>query len=170
MGIFRRLKNLKSQKTGPEIEKRTLMNLRVGDMVTYELEDFEVVGKIIFNDHGFQWFEYQLENPDHTLWLSVELDDELELGVYHKVKHTFTEPIPHRIEYDGIVYTLDEKGTANVSGQGRNNNLSGQMVRYFDFCDDEEEAFLSIEIWGGEIEASQGHIAHDYDFNIIAGS
>lgn len=155
---------------GPVVEKRTLMNIKVGDMVTYELEDYQVVGKLIFNDHGYQWFEYQLETIDRTLWLSVEMDDELEVSIYEKASLKVSEPVSKKLEYEGITYYLDEKGSANVNGQGRSANVSGHTVRYFDFCDDEEEHYLSVEIWGSEVEVSTGIPANDYDFNIIAGS
>ncbi|WP_243646894.1 DUF4178 domain-containing protein [Scopulibacillus darangshiensis] len=139
-------------------------------MITYELEDYQIVGKLTFNDHGYQWHEYQLEGTNDTIWVNVELDDELEVSVYKKIKLKLSEPIPDKIESDGIAYYLDEKGTANVSGQGRSANVSGQQVTYYDFCDKEDEHYLSVEIWGGDIEVSQGQAAEDYDFNIIAGS
>ncbi|MFC4618269.1 DUF4178 domain-containing protein [Camelliibacillus cellulosilyticus] len=145
------------------------MNLRVGDRVSYELVDYQVVGKIIFNDHGIQWFEYQLEASDRTIWVSVEMDDELDVSVYEKISMKTTQPVPDEISWQGLRYILDEKGVANVSGQGRSVNLSGQTVKYFDFCDEEDEAYLSVEIWGGDIEVSAGHPADPYDFTIIAG-
>ncbi|MFC7393657.1 DUF4178 domain-containing protein [Scopulibacillus cellulosilyticus] len=167
MGFFSRL--FKSDET-PKVEKRTLMNLKVGDMVSYELADYQVVGKLTFNDHGYRWYEYQLEGRSGTIWVNVELDDELEVSVYKKVKKKLSEPIPDKIEMDGIIYYLDEKGTANVSGQGRSVNVSGMQVHYYDFCDENEEKYLSVEIWGGDIEVSTGACANDYDFEIIAGS
>ena len=168
MGWFSKIFNKNDR--APEVEKRTLMNMRVGDMVTYELEDYQVVGKLIFNDHGFQWFEYQLESIDRTLWLSVEMDDELEVSIYEKAHYKINEPIPDKIEYNGEIYNLDEKGTANVGGQGRSNNVSGHSVRYFDFCNDNEDHYLSVEIWGSEVEVSTGVPANDFDFTVIAGS
>jgi hypothetical protein len=164
------LSKLFKSNDGPPVEKRTLMNMKVGDMVTYELEDYQIVGKLIFNDHGFQWFEYQLESTDRTFWLSVEMDDELEVSIYEKVQHKVSEPVPKKIELEGTVYYLDEKGSANVHGQGRSANVSGHTVRYFDFCDEEEDHYLSVEIWGSEVEVSTGIPANDYDFTIIAGS
>jgi len=154
----------------PEIEKRTLMNLRVGDMVTYELADYQVVGKITFNDRGFIWHEYQLEGGERTLWLSVEMDDDLEISVFEKIHYEIEEPIPKKLELDGITFYLDEKGTANVTGQGRNLHLTGQKVRYFDFSNEDDDVYLAVEIWGGDIEVSKGWTADEYEFSIIAGS
>ncbi|GGE52108.1 hypothetical protein GCM10011391_33660 [Pullulanibacillus camelliae] len=170
MGIFKRLMKFKQQKMGQKIENRTLLNVRVGDRITYELEDYEVVGKIIFNDHGFQWFEYQLENVDRTLCLSVKMADELEVRVYHKLKKKIVEPIPNCIEWEDEDYFLDEKGAANVSGQGRHNRLSGQTIRYFAYSNENKSSYLSVEIWEIDIEVNKGIPAQALDFTIIAGS
>lgn len=168
MGLLSRL--FQKKKDVAKVEKRTLMNVKVGDMLTYDLEDYQVVGKLTLNDHGYQWHEYQLEGADKTIWLNVELDDELDVSVYKKIKLKLPEPIPDKIEAEGKTYYLEEKGTANVSGQGRSVNVSGQQVSYYDFSDEDEENYLSVEFWGGDSEVSQGYAANDYDFNIIAGS
>lgn len=169
MGLWSRL--FSKKKDAPKVEERTLLNIQVGDMITYELEDYEVVGKMTLNDHGFQWFEYQLEVPgEKSLWLSVEMDDELEIAVYKKIKHPVSEPIPKTLTVDEVSYTLDEKGMAEVSGQGRSSQLSGQTVTYYDYSNEAEDQLVAIEVWNGEIEVSQGHTAQDYEFEIIAGS
>ncbi|MEQ6378649.1 DUF4178 domain-containing protein [Bacillaceae bacterium S4-13-56] len=168
MGFFR---GLFGRKEAPEsnINERTVMNIQVGDIITYDLHDYQVVGKLIYNDHGFEWIAYQLQGKK-TLWLSVEMDDELYVGIYEKVKMKLSEPLPKKIEHEGVTYYLDENGTARVKGEGQGSNVNDMNCRYFDYCDDGEEQFLSVEIWGSEIEVSYGFSIDEYEIKIIAGS
>jgi len=168
MGLFSRL--FKKERQMTEVKERDPLTIQVGDIVTYNLEDYQVVGKLIYYDSGYRWYAYQLENNGKSLWLSAEMDDELELGIYEKINIPLHEPIPEKMEHEGVTYYRDESGTAQVQGEGRGKNISGRSCRYFDFCDEEEERFLSVEIWGTEIEVSKGIAIEDYEINILAGS
>lgn len=168
VGIFSKL--FKKPEEKKPVEERNFFNLKIGDILTYDLEDYQVAGKLTFNDGGYQWYEYHLQGDNKMRWLSVEMDDELELSVYKKVSKKLSEPIPDKLEIDGITYELDEKGTARVQGEGRGKNVSGQEVRYFDFCDESEEQLVSVEIWGGDIEVSKGEAVDDFEITILAGS
>ncbi|GAA0414653.1 MAG: DUF4178 domain-containing protein [Bacillota bacterium] len=167
MSILGRLFGKKNDTNKP-IQERNMFNLEMNDIVTFDLEDYKVVGKISYDDHGFKWHAYQLEGTHKTIWLSVEMDDELNLGMYEKIKLPLQEPIPKQLEYDGTTYYLDESGTARVIGVGRSQNLSGMTCHYFDYYDDDEEKFLSIEKWGNEIEVSTGYEIEEFELKIIA--
>jgi len=168
MSFFNKL--FGNNKPKPAVEDRTVMNLKVKDIVTYDLEDYEVVGKLSYNDHGFKWYAYQLQGLNKVIWLSVEMDDELELGIYEKATLKLQEPLPKKIEYNGTTYYQDEFGTAVVKGEGRSQNVDGVQCRYFSYYDDQDETALSIEIWGNDIEASTGYDIEEYEIKIIAGS
>lgn len=168
MSLFSRL--FKKKDDRPAVEERTLMNMRVGDMVSYDLEDYEVVGKMTLNDHGFQWYEYQLENASGSIWLSVEMDDELECAVYRKSSKPLKNPGTDELTWEGKTYYLEEKGQANVRGQGRSTNVSGATVTYYDYADESGDELLSVEIWGGDVEVSTGQEAEPFEFNITAGT
>lgn len=169
MSFFSKLFGSK-EKSRPAVEERTVMNLKVKDIITYDLEDYEVVGKLSYNDHGFKWYAYQLQGMNKVIWLSVEMDDELELGIYEKSTLKLQEPLPKKIELDGVTYYQDEYGSAVVKGEGRSQNVDGVQCRYFSYYDEEDEKALSIEIWGNEIEASTGYDIEEYEIKIIAGS
>lgn len=168
MGFLDKL--FKKKQAPSEIKERSVMNIQVDDIVSYDLVDYQVVGKLTYNDHGYTWTAYQLIDQQQTIWLSVEMDDELELGIYERAKIKLDEPLPDKIEYEGKTYFIDEKGQAFVKGEGRGQNVNGAEVRYFDYCDEEEEEFLSVEIWGSEIEVSKGYEIDDFEIKIIAGS
>jgi hypothetical protein len=168
MGIFSRLFGQKETKSA--VVERNFFNIQINDIVAYDLEDYLVVGKLSYNSNGFKWYAYQLQGDQKNIWLSVEMDDELELGIYESIKLKLTEPIPKQLEVEGTTYYMDEQGTARVHGEGRGQNVNGQEMRYVSFCDEEEEQFLSVEIWGSEIEVSKGYEIDDFEIKIIAGS
>ncbi|WP_338752834.1 DUF4178 domain-containing protein [Bacillus sp. FJAT-52991] len=168
LGLFDRLFNRGKAET--KVEERTVLNLQVGDIVTYDLQDFQVVGKLHYDDHGYTWDAYQLQGDGKAVWLSVELDDELELGIYEKVKLPLESPIPKKVTYEGRRYRLEENGKAYVTGEGRSQNVNGKEMKYYDFEDSSEEHFLSVEVWGSEVEVSYGYAIDEYEIKIIAGS
>ncbi|MRG87702.1 DUF4178 domain-containing protein [Salinibacillus xinjiangensis] len=170
MGIFSRLFSKKNQSNQQEVKERTVLNMEVGDIVSYDLVDYEVVGKIVYRDHGYEWTAYQLLEGKNTIWLSAEMDDELELGVYKTVQLPVSETFPKTLNYEGKTYHLEEEGNAQVHGQGRSKQLSGRTIHYGDYVDEEEETFLSVETWGTEVEVSLGHPIEEYEIKIIAGS
>lgn len=144
--------------------------MEVGDIVSYDLTDYEVVGKIEYRDSGFKWTVYQLLQGRNYIWLSAEMDDELEVGVYKKIQFPVSDPYPETLEYEGATYHLKEDGHAQVSGFGRSESLSGLNVHYADYIDEHEENFLSVENWGSEVEVSKGYPIKEYEIKIIAGS
>lgn len=169
MGFWKKLFGSTAE-TVPETKERTLLNLRVGDFVTYDLADYEVTGKIHYNDSGYTWDAYQLAASGKTLWLSVELDDELEVGMYEKVRISGLEPGAKKVTHDGRTYYLEESGRAYVKAEGRSENVHGRNVDYYDYADDSEEHFLSVEVWGGDVEVSYGYEIEEYEITILAGS
>lgn len=169
MGLFSRIfKSNKKSESKPE--ERTVLTLEVGDIVVYDLQDYEVVGKITYRDGNFEWFGYQLLVGHDTIWLSAEMDDELELGVYRKIQLPVSKPYPKKITHEGKAYHLEESGRARVTGEGRSANLQGGEVEYADYAGSDEADSLSLEAWGNEIEASIGHPIEPYEIKIIAGS
>ncbi|MBN8236934.1 DUF4178 domain-containing protein [Halobacillus kuroshimensis] len=169
MGFFSRLFQKKDQQV-PEVKERTPLTIEVGDIVTYDLADYEVVGKITYRDGSYEWYAYQLLEGNRTKWLAAEMDDELELGMYEKVNLPVGRPYPSSLEYEGVTYTKDEEGEAQVTGEGRSANVNGRTVNYADYISEDEEAYLSVEAWGTEVEVSIGSDIEAYELKIIAGS
>lgn len=171
MGFLSRLfYGTEKDKKGPAVEKRTLRNLQVKDFVTYDLMDYEVVGKIHYNDSGYTWDAYQLVSAGKNIWLSVEMDDELEVGIYEKIRIPGLEPGKKEISYDGKTYFLEEQGRAYVTSLGRSENVNGAEMAYYEYLDEAGESYLSVEVWGSEVEVSKGYEIEEYEVTILAGS
>lgn len=169
MGLFSKLFSKKENQSST-VKERTPLTIEIGDIITYDLVDYEVVGKITYRDQSYEWLSYQLLEGRNILWLSAEMDDELELGIYKTVNLPVQQPFPKQLTYQDKTYHLDEEGEARVVGEGRSANIKGSMTHYAEYCDDEEENFISLESWGTEIEASHGYPVEDYELKIIAGS
>ncbi|OEH54094.1 hypothetical protein AQ616_10025 [Oceanobacillus sp. E9] len=169
MGIFSRIFS-KSKKNEPAPKERDVLTIKVGDIVTYDLVDYEVVGKITYRSGNYEWYSYQLLEGKNTIWLAAEMDDELELGIYKKVTLPVSKPFPKELSHDGNKYYFDEAGTARIIGEGRSANLQGSEVEYAEYTDADEENFISLEVWGSEVEVSVGYPIESYEIKIMAGS
>ncbi|KKE79066.1 DUF4178 domain-containing protein [Oceanobacillus caeni] len=171
MGLFSRLFSTKKVDKA-EPKERNALNIQIGDIITYDLKDYEVVGKLTYRDGGYEWLSYQLleEGGHQTIWLAAEMDDELELGIYKRVQVPISKPYPQQITYENKAYYKEEEGTARVLGEGRSSNLQGMETHYADYVDGEEKSYLSVESWGTEIEVSFGYSIEPYELKIIAGS
>lgn len=168
MGLFSKI--FSSKKNEPAPKKRTVLSIKIGDILTYDLIDYEVVGKITYRDGSYEWYGYQLLEGNDTIWLSAEMDDELELGIYKKVQLPVSKPYPKEVTYDNKTYYLEETGTAKVIGEGRSSNLQGTETNYADYADRDAANYISLESWGNEIEVSLGYSIEEYEIKILAGS
>ncbi|WP_010095251.1 DUF4178 domain-containing protein [Ornithinibacillus scapharcae] len=169
MGLFSKLFS-KNKQIAPAPKERTALSIEIGDIINYDLTDYEVVGKITYRDGNYEWYGYQLLEGRDTIWLAAEMDEELELGIYKKVQLPVSKPYPKKLTFDNKTYYLEESGNARVIGEGRSKNIHGSVVDYADYSDGDEESFLSIEAWGTEIEVSVGYPIEEYEIKIMAGS
>jgi len=162
------------------ITNLNLSSLKPGYYVDYDLKTWEVLAR-----HHYDWgegdisYEWQLKSHDETIYLSSETDDEVEWTVSRPVafarlgsnvrKHIeeHDDP-PEEIVFDSTKYYLDESGGGHYY---KNGNGPGQAFISWDYVDDTEEKYLSIEQWGEEeFEASTGERVEEYQFtNILPG-
>lgn len=166
MGFFDKLFGNKDKE--PKITKRTPFNLKVKDVVSYDLEDYIVIGKIVYRSSGYEWYDYHLDNGSKKIWLSSEDDDEIILGIFEKINLSLTD-VPNQIEYNGETFKLDEHGKANISlAEGRVGTKTGNNMEYWDFESDQGN-FLSVEKWGNEIEVSYGYPIDPHELDFLPG-
>ena len=174
MGIFQRIKQV--VRSNQSVEKyeakekqtqKTLLNLKVGDMLAIEEIDYQVEGIIRFNDSGWGWMEYLIKDATKSWWLSVEMDDELEISLSREVP-CLSQDTPKKYEYDGVTYTLQERSVATVEGvEGNLGLVVGKKVNYWEYSDADDEHFLSIEVWDSdEYELSLGRSIAEYNVTI----
>jgi hypothetical protein len=160
----------KKKSVEPRSNVRSVLNLQVDDIVTYDLEDYIVVGKIVYNDSGYEWFAYNLKGDTKSVWLSSEMDDQLEIGIYERVQTKLSNSIPNQLDIQGVMYYQEEHGYAKITeSTGHAGAVVGQQIEYWEFESDDGQ-YLSIEKWGGDLEVSKGYSITSKELKIIAGS
>ncbi len=170
MGFIDRIKKISRANKTAKMEHTdksiTVLNMRIGDIVSIEDVDYEVKAIIKFNDHGWRWTEYKIKDARKTYWLSVEQDDDIEISLFEKVVAITTEA-PKVYEYKGVTYYMQEGSDAIVEQvQGNISVVKGEEVDYYEYADEDGEHLLSIEIWNGEVEMSVGWKIQDYNIEI----
>ena len=148
----------------------SVLDIRVGDVISYNATDFVVKHRYVYENNGWEWFSYHLVDTisGQKLWLDAEDDDELEVAVNTPVKLDLSMPIPKRLFVDGVTYHLDEHGYAKVLVESENTAPRYTEVEFWDFYDDADERSLGIERWDNELEASIAQYIEPYELNILS--
>jgi hypothetical protein len=143
--------------------------LKVSDVVNYEGRDYIVEGTLRFEQGGFRWQEHRLVDGPHSLWLSVEDDEGLEVVVWQRLRGATLEPGEGRIEHDGVSYELDERGRANFTSEGNTGAPGGGKAEFADYASGSRR--LSFERYGddGGWEISVGHAISEHVLDIYPG-
>ncbi|MEJ6950997.1 DUF4178 domain-containing protein [Natronospora cellulosivora (SeqCode)] len=158
IGFF---KNIPFRNKKNKIRTRNPFNLEINDIIEYDLTEYQVIGKITYEDNGYYWYDYHLFDGHKHLWFSAEDDDVVILGLFEKLKpdhelySIIQTEIPTVINYEGERYSLLEKGRALIKAEGKVGASTGQSVEYWDF-ENALGANISVEKWGNELEISIG--------------
>lgn len=148
---------------------RNIFTLQIGDIVQFEGADWVVEGRLTFDDSGYTWFEYMLQDGDEIRWLSVEEDDRVEVCWMETVSNLdVSSKPPERITHNGITYEQTEIGIAKMERIGTTMNKQAQICRYYDYgaADDQR---LSVENWNDDIEVSVGRRIHPSSLTLLPG-
>ncbi len=164
------LKNLfgKKEEKKPPRDPR-IDDLRLGDVLLHFDDSYVVEQIITYHENGFFWYDYRLEDGSgEQLWLSVEDDDELIVGLYKPVDVTLTEAPGKTFEVAGELFTLVEKGKADAHIK-RQNSESKSKVTHWDFQSGEK--LLSISQWGeGDFDLSVGRQVNPVELDLLPGA
>ena len=158
----------KEQQALPPL-RRTVFTLQIGDIVQYQGGDWVVEGRLTFNDSGYTWLEYMLQDGDAIRWLSVEEDDRVEVCWMETASNLdISGKPPDRITHNGITYELDGKGVAQMQRIGTTMNKQAQICRYFDYAAANDQ-MLSVEDWNGDLEISVGRRIRPSSLTLLPG-
>lgn len=156
----------------------TILNMRVGDYVTYQGIDYYVRQRYIYRAGSFEWLAYQFSDSTRKnhLWLDVEDDDELNIEMTEPVDippgvtiQSLKQQKPFKSQ--GETYIYDEHGYAQVKIEKEDHRWDYETVEYWDYYNQDESKFISFEKWGtDELEASSGHPIREFELEIYPGS
>ncbi|MEM9804288.1 MAG: DUF4178 domain-containing protein [Cyanobacteria bacterium P01_D01_bin.56] len=150
--------------------QRTLFDLQLGDIVQHQGIDWVVEGQMIYEQDGFTWQEYLLQDGGKRVWLSVEEDDWLEVALMEPTKAlTISTPEPPKeIEFQGETYHCTESGTAQMTRIRASQRPTVEQCRFFDY-EGPGEKLLSIENWSGDFEVTVGRAIQPQTITILPG-
>lgn len=149
--------------------ERTLFDLQIGDIVQHDGSDWVVEGQLIYDEKGFQWQEYLLQDGDRRVWLSVEEDDWVDVQLLEPITNLeMSVNPPQDLTVDGRVYRCVGSGTAHMSRKGKLNRPNAETCRYYDY-DGPDNKVLSVEDWDGDIEVSVGDRIKPKSLTILPG-
>ena len=145
-----------------------LLTLQLGDIVQYNNIDWAVEDKLIYNQNGWEWFDYLLQDGDRIGFLSVEDDDTLEVTFTEKVTDCPVEvPPPSSITYQQQIFNRSETGTATLKRQ-RHPERPVETCQFHDY-NGPNDAVMSVEVWNGSVEVSVGVKVRPYQLTFLPG-
>lgn len=173
--------NIDSFNTAKNYTKRTnlnIMNLRVGDYVTYQNVDYYVRQRFLYKAGAYEWIAYQFSDNERQkyMWLDVEDDDGINIDMSVPIKLPSGVNLTmlkekRSIKIDNELYEHDEYGRAQVKIERENKRWDSDVVEYWDYFNSDESKFLSFEKWGvDELETALGHPIKEYELEIFPGS
>lgn len=135
----------------------TLFTLEIGDIVQYLETDWVVEGKLTYDDRGYTWLEYLLQDGDRRQWLSVDEDDTVTIALLEPTTELEVGINPPRqLTFAHHIYVLVESGTAQMTRTGSTLNRQAEHCHYFDYKGPDDHV-LSIENWDGDLEVTVGY-------------
>jgi len=152
----------------PPVE-RTSLTIEAGDIVAYGGTDYQVARKLTYTQGPYTWYDYQLLDGEDELWLGAEDDDGLVVTIYSKISINLPHPPPQRVNHNGKSFLLDEHGESVVV-EDTGTETRNLRVSYWDYEDEDENEFLCIEDWSGDIETSWGFEIKAYELEIYPRS
>lgn len=164
-----------------------LTDLNVGFVFEYDLETW-VVKESYEYDWGNESFSYEhkVTNGKDTLYLAVEVDDELYITLSKKVPTakiveglskyvSENKQPPEKLEYDGKTFYFDEESAGYYrdmsKGTGRDDDDWTEFISW-DYYDEDEEYNINIEQWDEKsFEVSYGKMLKAFQIsNILPAS
>ncbi len=173
---IQRQRRLRAQQhRSQQLRDRTLFDLQMGDIVQAEAADWVVEERLLYDQNGFQWFEYLLRNEGSNRWLVVCEDDWLEVSWLETLdlEAPPTVPLPKSLEIDGDTYMLKEEGKATVTASYRKMNKRPGECQFADYSGPDQKV-LGVEIFapnqeGREVEVTIGRLIDPRSLNLLPG-
>jgi hypothetical protein len=162
MSIFKRIGAIiKSEKKAPQLPVINLLeDSNVGDIVTVDLEEYVVSGKVYYFDRGYapHRIAYYLQNGKNISCLIIEKGRTNECFICEFVEGALDDPndVPSTLDIDGeMSYTLESHRTDVTRTEGNTDFRSGDDVLIWRYFSTEENYFF-LQWQDGKFVALQG--------------
>lgn len=150
---------------------RNIFNLQVGDIVQYMATDWVVEGKLIYDEDGYVWYEYLLQDGERISWLSVDEDDTVEVALVEPTNQLDISSLPpaNPLTYGDETYRQVDSGSAQMSRVGATLRRTAERCDYYDY-EGAGNKVLSIEVWGRDMEVTVGEKINPRSLTLLPGS
>jgi hypothetical protein len=141
--------------------------------------DVEVLGRHIYDEDGYEWAELEGETGGRKIWLTVEVDDELELSVtLRKLKLQDVSVTSDQLDqmkssqsgsfnFEDKTYNFDESSEAVFYRNG--DRQSGERHAYWDFESTDGGHSISFERWAdGSFDVHISQILSESQITVYA--
>ena len=162
MSIFKRIGAIiKSEKKVPLVPVvNALEDSNVGDIVTVDLEEYVVSGKVYYFDRGYapHRIAYYLQNGKAISCLIIEKGRSNECFICEFVEGALDDPndVPSTLDIDGgIPYSLESNRTDVTRTEGNTDFRSGDDVLIWRYFSNDENYFF-LQWQDGKFIALQG--------------
>ncbi|MGZ4032105.1 MAG: DUF4178 domain-containing protein [Tumebacillaceae bacterium] len=175
MGMFDRIKSIwrANQSAGqqPVVTERTLTNLQVGDILTYDLADYKVEGVTQYRSGGQLRYGYLVADGTETRYLLVEPRETLRVYLFETLDARLDNPeeIHNEMNFEDVAYFEAARGQSTVQTWGRSPFSGYDVVYWWLHIADNGDAML-FEWQNGEMYIRVGAPAKPFEFTILAGS
>jgi len=172
MGMFDRIKAIwrANQNEGAAVVQRDLLSMRVGDILTYDLEDYQVEGVTIYRNGALVKKGYLLRGAVGVRYLTVEQKESVRAYLFETLNARLENPdeINYEMIYEDTSYFETVRGEASVNVQGKSPFNTYDMVYWWLHLADDGRAML-FEWQTGEIVIRLGHPIKPNECTILAG-
>lgn len=139
-------------------------NVEAGGMIHIsglgkEMEEFDVsiLAKHLYRDEGSSWYELEGESINGKVWIDLEEGDDLVLSItLKKVKlrdislskndlKRIDDDEEGEVQFEDQTYYYDDSDEATFYRHG--DESQGERYYYWDFENDDEDKFVSVEKW-----------------------
>lgn len=151
----------------PSIDQ--LKQLQLGDVVHYESSNWFVRGSLHFDEQGYVWNEYLLDDATSKRWLSLEDDESFEVSLWHALPEGDIEQgtVGDRdIIVGGVAYRLQEQGTADFTASGATGTQPSGSVKYADYKSVDGK-LLGFENYGTRWEPALGEVLQPWELTVF---
>lgn len=164
---------------GDKLLVRTVLDLRVGDVVCHGGKEFLVEGAIHYDEAGHRWLAGRLVDVDAERWLLVGMEragtDTVRMADIAGIEVSGYPP--ETMVVDGTRYNLEKRGTATAKATGQTDvigsgNLSTDSVHRCRWWRYEGAGgkCLVIEQWGDAFRTLRGETIRISDLEMLPGS
>lgn len=167
---------------GDVLRERGLKELRVGDVVTIDGQDYLAEGVIEYDEDGHKWVGARLVDGTRVQWCVVGLE---RVGTAHVrlLEHDTTTDIagypPEALVIGDVRYTLDKRGNATARLHGELGNLLGgktarpeghvERCRWWLYGASGDDTVV-LEQWGADYRVLKGKKVVGDTIDLIPGS